>query len=107
VTLTDRLIDKDPAVRAAAAGDLVAAANAVAEAARAVRDRDAREMLRQKVRPADVGRTISMTRAQMARYKAGEAAPAEASITAGALVVADALNELIAVIDSDRQPATA
>jgi hypothetical protein len=99
VSIATRLTDPDVAVRAQAAGELAAAANAIADAARAVRDVNASEMLRNGVRPADVGRMISVTRAQMARFKASSTALNRREIADGAAEVEQALAGLMAVID--------
>jgi hypothetical protein len=100
VTITDRLKDKDPEVRAKAASDLAVAAAAVADAARTCRDRDARELLRLKMRPAEVGRVVALHRAQMVRYKPADEAPRKTQITAEVAQVEDELTTLLALLDS-------
>lgn len=100
VTITAQLTDKDPKVRAKAAGDLAAAANAVAESARVVRDRDARELLRLGERPAEVGRTIGVTRAQMARFKAASTEVPKADVRHDAASVNAALQTLLDLLDT-------
>lgn len=100
MTITDRLKDKDPEVRAKAASDLAVAAAAVADAARTCRDRDASELLRLGRRPADVGRVVALHRAQMVRYKPGDAAPARGKINAEVLKVEQELTALLALLDA-------
>jgi hypothetical protein len=99
VSITDRLTDKDPEVRAKAAGDLAVAASGLAEAARVCRDRDARELLRRGVRPAEVGRTITMSRAQMVRYKVGEVAPSRREVTMDAARVDGEITTLLTLLN--------
>lgn len=67
-TIRARLTSSDAEVRARTAAELTAAAAALADVARAIRDDNAAEMLRKGVRPVDVGRVIGLTRAQMARW---------------------------------------
>lgn len=100
MTITEQLTDKDPKVRARAAGDLAAAANALAEAARVVRDRDARELLRTGERPAEVGRVISVTRAQMARFKAASTPVPKGDVKHDAAQVAASAKVLLDLLDS-------
>lgn len=103
--LLDRLKDKDVSVRAQAAGDLAVAAAKVADAARTCRDRDARELLRQGERPAEVGRTITMSRAQMVRYQPADVAPPKSQITAEVGQVETEVASLLALLEGAVEPA--
>lgn len=102
-----RLTDKDPIVRAKAAGDLAAAAHALALSARRVRDRDANELLRRGERPAEVGRTIGVTRAQMVRFGPGDAEPSKTEVKVAAEDVDAHVRALLGVLDADDESAAA